>query len=424
MAEIVAGPLIEMLISSIQREITLVWVVKTEVMKLSKTLSAIRDVLADAEEKQIKDKKVRDWLMKLKDVAYDAQDVLDDWATDELDLVRRQPDQSDEQKLITLPQSTSKLCSLRQLENGGCWGLRGMPSGIGKGLSRLEKLSMWPLVCESGGHIGKNFEELRGLSLLHGSLLVIIKELSKDEDNHLDDVKEEVVTNKTYLSKLHISFESDDYDSAEQVLRVLKPPSNIESLRIEGYSGRRFPEWMEEMRSFPRLRSIKLYYMWNVEEWGLNWRHKEGEECFPSLQHLKIGALWNLKALPQELGNLTSLETLSIRHCYELVSMPQLQLHLMTSLKKLTISDCPKLKFEFHGLRHLTSLQDLSIIECPGVEIPKGNWTHLLLFGVHPFSKILIYCTSTRATQVLLIIHDQDSTISEIIIRGEQVFLD
>ncbi|KAK9137646.1 hypothetical protein Sjap_008240 [Stephania japonica] len=97
MAEIVAGPLIEMLISSIQREITLVWVVKTEVMKLSKTLSAIRDVLADAEEKQIKDKKVRDWLIKLKDVAYDAQDVLDDWATDELDLVRVQPDQSDEQ---------------------------------------------------------------------------------------------------------------------------------------------------------------------------------------------------------------------------------------------------------------------------------------------------------------------------------------
>ncbi|KAK9146871.1 hypothetical protein Sjap_006774 [Stephania japonica] len=85
MAEVVAGPLIEILISSIQREIALVWVVKTEARKLSNTLSAIRDVLADAEEKQIKNKKVRDWLMRLKDVAYDAQDVLDD-CTDVRDL--------------------------------------------------------------------------------------------------------------------------------------------------------------------------------------------------------------------------------------------------------------------------------------------------------------------------------------------------
>ncbi|KAK9130827.1 hypothetical protein Sjap_011314 [Stephania japonica] len=255
---------------------------------------------------------------------------------------------------------------------------------------------MWPLLCGSGGS-ENNIEELRGLRLLRGSLHIRTTGVA----HHIDDVEKEVLTNKTNLSKLRIYFELYSDDSDEQLLRILKPPSNIEELVIGRYGGRRFPEWMEKMRSFPRLRRIKFAFMWNVEEWGLNWRHKEkeGEECFPSLQHLKIRTCWNLKALPQELGNLTSLETLSIRQCYELVSVPQLQLHLMTSLKKLVISVCPKLKFVFHGLRHLTSLQYLSIRDCPGVEIPKGNWTNLLLFGVHPFSTILIRSSSVIRTQ-------------------------
>ncbi|KAK9130830.1 hypothetical protein Sjap_011317 [Stephania japonica] len=277
--------------------------------------------------------------------------------------------------LITLPQSTSKLCSLRQLENEGCRGLRGMPSGIGQGLSRLEKLSMWPLLCGSGGS-ENNIEELRGLRLLRGSLHIRTTGVA----HHIDDVEKE-------------------------------PPSNIEELVIGRYGGRRFPEWMEKMRSFPRLRRIKFAFMWNVEEWGLNWRHKEkeGEECFPSLQHLKIRTCWNLKALPQELGNLTSLETLSIRQCYELVSVPQLQLHLMTSLKKLVISVCPKLKFVFHGLRHLTSLQYLSIRDCPGVEIPKGELDQLVALRGSSF---LYYIDKE-------LIRDQDPTIPET--SGKQV---
>ncbi|KAK9086519.1 hypothetical protein Syun_028913 [Stephania yunnanensis] len=199
---------------------------------------------------------------------------------------------NDCRELITLPRSTSKLCSLRQLENPGCSNLRGMPSGIGQGLSRLEKLSWWAWVW--GSEESENIEELRGLSLLGGSLRIKIKGLSKEDDVALRD-GEEVLTNKTNLSKLVIRFSFNGGDdvssSSEQLLRILKPPSNIESLSIQWYKGRRFPEWMEmrdphSSSSFPRLRFIQLYDIKYVEEWMLNWRHKE--DAFLNWRHKEV----------------------------------------------------------------------------------------------------------------------------------------
>jgi hypothetical protein len=51
-----------------------------ELSSLSSTLSSIRALVEDAEEKQLKDKVVRNWLFKLKDVAYEIDELLDDYA--------------------------------------------------------------------------------------------------------------------------------------------------------------------------------------------------------------------------------------------------------------------------------------------------------------------------------------------------------
>jgi len=55
--------------------------VKKQVDKLKSNLLAIQSVLEDADRQQVKDKAVRDWLNKLKDVCYDLDDVLDEWST-------------------------------------------------------------------------------------------------------------------------------------------------------------------------------------------------------------------------------------------------------------------------------------------------------------------------------------------------------
>ncbi|KAJ6882810.1 disease resistance protein RGA3 isoform X2, partial [Populus alba x Populus x berolinensis] len=52
-----------------------------QVDKLKSNLLAIQSVLEDADRKQVKDKAVRDWADKLKDVCYDMDDVLDEWST-------------------------------------------------------------------------------------------------------------------------------------------------------------------------------------------------------------------------------------------------------------------------------------------------------------------------------------------------------
>ncbi|CAI0389340.1 unnamed protein product [Linum tenue] len=53
-----------------------------DVKKLTSTFTTIEALLLDAEERQMKDESVRDWLKKLKDVSYEIDDVLDEWRTE------------------------------------------------------------------------------------------------------------------------------------------------------------------------------------------------------------------------------------------------------------------------------------------------------------------------------------------------------
>ncbi|CAL9174609.1 unnamed protein product [Musa hybrid cultivar] len=55
--------------------------VPEEIQHLQRTLRNIQSVLRDAEKRRIEDEAVNDRLMELKDVMYDADDVLDEWRT-------------------------------------------------------------------------------------------------------------------------------------------------------------------------------------------------------------------------------------------------------------------------------------------------------------------------------------------------------
>lgn len=67
--------------SSTFRELGFIYGVNKEMKKLENTLSTIKAVLLDAEEKQEKSHLVQDWIRKLNDVVYDADDVLDAFET-------------------------------------------------------------------------------------------------------------------------------------------------------------------------------------------------------------------------------------------------------------------------------------------------------------------------------------------------------
>ncbi|XP_077215786.1 putative disease resistance protein RGA3 [Tasmannia lanceolata] len=88
MEDLLLSPLVKTIVGklmdSVIQEITLLWGVDEEVENLSSTLSALQAVLQDAEEQQVSSNAVKDWLRKLKGVAYDADDVVDEFTTEVL----------------------------------------------------------------------------------------------------------------------------------------------------------------------------------------------------------------------------------------------------------------------------------------------------------------------------------------------------
>ncbi|PIA36555.1 hypothetical protein AQUCO_03300027v1 [Aquilegia coerulea] len=85
MAEALVSVLLEQLgsivVDELVQEVKLIKDVENEVKSLTATLTMIKAVLKDADEKQVKDEAVKFWLKELKDVSYDAEDVLDEWIT-------------------------------------------------------------------------------------------------------------------------------------------------------------------------------------------------------------------------------------------------------------------------------------------------------------------------------------------------------
>ncbi|KAK2641763.1 hypothetical protein Ddye_023526 [Dipteronia dyeriana] len=91
MAEMIVSPIAEILLGKLgclaYQEARLIWGFKTDLLKLEKTLKTIKAVLLDAEQQQLHNNGVRVWLEELKDVCYDAEDVLDEF---EIEALQRQ----------------------------------------------------------------------------------------------------------------------------------------------------------------------------------------------------------------------------------------------------------------------------------------------------------------------------------------------
>nr|DAD46244.1 TPA_asm: hypothetical protein HUJ06_004474 [Nelumbo nucifera] len=82
-ATVVTEGIIDKLLSLVADEINnLAWGFKAELRKLQNILKKIQVVVKEAETMQVKNENVKDWLMKLRDVAYEADDVLDEYATE------------------------------------------------------------------------------------------------------------------------------------------------------------------------------------------------------------------------------------------------------------------------------------------------------------------------------------------------------
>ena len=80
----VAKGILGNLIPLVTDQIGLAWGFKDELTRLRENVEMVQAVLADAEKRQVGEERVRLWLQRIKDVAYDADDVLNELAYEHL----------------------------------------------------------------------------------------------------------------------------------------------------------------------------------------------------------------------------------------------------------------------------------------------------------------------------------------------------
>nr|XP_019704633.1 putative disease resistance protein RGA3 [Elaeis guineensis]XP_029119554.1 putative disease resistance protein RGA3 [Elaeis guineensis] len=89
----IVSPILKLVIgklgSGFWEELGLVWGVNSDIRRLQSVLSTINDVVDDAERKSIRDKDLTGWLRKLKDAAFDADDVVDEFQYEALRRIQR-----------------------------------------------------------------------------------------------------------------------------------------------------------------------------------------------------------------------------------------------------------------------------------------------------------------------------------------------
>ncbi|PIA28419.1 hypothetical protein AQUCO_07000027v1 [Aquilegia coerulea] len=91
LVSILLGKLGSVVFDGVDQEIGVLVGIKSEIKRLTKTLTIIQGVLEDAEEKQVKNKAVKLWLEDFKNISYDAEDILDEWSTRSMIRTSSQP---------------------------------------------------------------------------------------------------------------------------------------------------------------------------------------------------------------------------------------------------------------------------------------------------------------------------------------------
>ncbi|KAK6776281.1 hypothetical protein RDI58_027282 [Solanum bulbocastanum] len=271
--------------------------------------------------------------------------------------------------LEELPLQMEKLINLRHLDisySSLLTNLRHLDISYNS-LSKLKSLHV--LVGAKfllGGPGGLSMEDLGKLNNLYGSLSIL--ELQNVVDRR-EAVKAKM-REKNHVDKLFLEWSesstADNSQTERDILDELRPHTNIKEVRITGYRGTKFPNWLAD-HSFLKLVELSLSYC---------------QDCYslpalgqlPCLKFLSISVMDGITELTEEFyGNSSSKKPFNSLEKLEFKDMPEWkQWHKLGSgefpkLEKLSIENCPELMGELP--ENLCSLTKLIISECPELNL-------------------------------------------------------
>ncbi|GLT38506.1 hypothetical protein SLA2020_127510 [Shorea laevis] len=282
-------------------------------------------------------------------------------------------------ELLKLPVTIGNLIHLHHLDIEGTSSLKEMPSEISN-LKNLLTLSK--LIVGKENRLMK-LSNLKNFSQLKGKLSI----LNLENVLNVQDAMEADLKNIDGLDELHLEWTFDFGNTRNktneemQVLKWLKPHSNLKSLTIVSYGGQEFPSWIRDPifsnLLYLRLRDCKTCTLF--PSLGLSPVLKEliiegiegietvgpefyGNGTFSSLEKLVFQNMLNWKEWTSPTGSggeFPCLVNLEIKNCPKLTGQLPSQL---SSLVNLVINGCPELRCS--STTSLVSLRNLHIGDC------------------------------------------------------------
>ncbi|XP_049387675.1 putative disease resistance RPP13-like protein 1 [Solanum stenotomum] len=260
--------------------------------------------------------------------------------------------------LEELPLHMEKLINLRHLDISNTRRLK-MPLHLSK-LKSLQVLVGAKFLV--GGSGGWRMEDLGEVQNLYGSLSVL--ELQKVVDRR--EALKANMKEKEHVEKLYLEWSegssADDSQTERSILDGLRPYTNIKEIKITGYRGTKFSNWLADP-SFLQLVELSLSNCKDCDSLPALGQ-------LPSLRFLYIEGMHGITEVTQEFyGSSSSKKPFNSLEELKFADMPEWkQWHILGSgefpiLEYLSIKKCPKLMGKLP--ENLCSLTELRISETP-----------------------------------------------------------
>ncbi|KAH0747045.1 hypothetical protein KY285_008702 [Solanum tuberosum] len=262
--------------------------------------------------------------------------------------------------LEELPLQMEKLINLRHLD------IRKVHFRTSLHLSKLKSLHV--LVGAKfllSGRGGLRMEDLGELHNLYGPLSILGLQ-------HVVDRRESLKANmreKEHVETLSLVWSgsiADNSQTEREILDELQPNTNIKELRITGYRGTKFPNWLAD-HSFHKLIEVSLSYCKDCDSLP-----SLGQ--LPCLKFLTIRGMHQITEVSEEFyGSLSSTKPFNSVEKLEFAEMPEWkQWHVLGKgefpvLEELRLTGCPKLIGKLP--ENLSSLTRLIISNCPELSL-------------------------------------------------------